>query len=423
MKFKELTIQEYENFATQCVGRFYLNSSKMIELKKNNGWETYYVGVVDDEDHVLAAAGFSKVPVMRFYHYAYAQRGILCDFNDHALTTFFTEKLKKYIASHDMAYMRMDPYVEYQQLDEDGQVVKDGWNNQAMIDFLASIGYEHQGFFKGWPEDRQVRYMVVMDLDDLSEEDIVANYEPNTRRTIVRAKKMGVKTKELDLNHLEPFMELMDYTAKKRNFTDMGLEAYQNQMRALGSDHAKVIVSYLDTAEVHEKNTKDLADIQKEQEKTNAILAKNPNSKKMNRRKKEELERIAQIERWEKTTNELEAKYGKEIILSGAYFVIYDGEMDYISSGSYDELRKYSGPYVIQDQAILTAKRLGLHRYNFTGTSGIFNEDGPDYGVFLFKKHLGGRPIELMGDFDLVCDPKMMKKIHRMQSVTHILRK
>ena len=201
MKFKELTIQEYENFATQCVGRFYLNSSKMIELKKNNGWETYYVGVVDDEDHVLAAAGFSKVPVMRFYHYAYAQRGILCDFNDHALTTFFTEELKKYIASHDMAYMRMDPYVEYQQLDEDGQVVKDGWNNQAMIDFLASIGYEHQGFFKGWPEDRQVRYMVVMDLDDLSEEDIVANYEPNTRRTIVRAKKMGVKTKELDLNH------------------------------------------------------------------------------------------------------------------------------------------------------------------------------------------------------------------------------
>ena len=32
MKFKELTIQEYENFATQCVGRFYLNSCKMIGL-------------------------------------------------------------------------------------------------------------------------------------------------------------------------------------------------------------------------------------------------------------------------------------------------------------------------------------------------------------------------------------------------------
>ena len=423
MKFKELTIQEYEDFATHCAGRFYLNSSKMIELKKQNGWETYYVGVVDDANQVLAAAGFSKVPVMRFYHYAYAQRGILCDFHDPELTTFFTEALKKYIADHGMAYLRMDPYVEYQQLDDDGQVVENGWNHQAMMDFLASLGYAHQGFFKGWPEDRQVRYMVVMDLDDLSEDDIVANYEPNTRRTIARAKKMGVKTKELDLDHLDPFMELMDYTAKKRHFTDMGLAAYQNQIRTLGSDHAKVIVSYLDTVEVHEKNAKDLADIQKEQEKTNAILAKNPNSKKMNRRQKEELERIAQIERWEQTTKELEAKYGKEIILSGAYFVIYDGEMDYISSGSYDELRKYSGPYVIQDQAIRTAKRLGLHRYNFTGTSGIFNEEGPDYGVLLFKKHLGGRHIELLGDFDLVCDPKMMKNINRMQNLKHVFKK
>ena len=423
MKFTELTIQDYESFATCQKGSYYLNSSKMIELKKKNGWDTYYVGIVVDNNTILAAAGFCAVPIARKYKYAYAPRGILCDFNNYELTSFFTQELKKYIAQNGMAYLRMDPYIEYQELDVNGHVVEGGWNNQAMIDFLQSLGYQHKGFTTGQNADSQTRYMVVLDLDGKNKEDIVAGFEPNTRRTILRTEKLGVKTKQLSPESLDEFMKLMDFTAQKRNFTDMGMEAYQNQMEAFGLENAKVVVSYLDTQGVHDKNKEDLKVIQKEMEETDRLLAENPRSKKMNRRKNEELERIKQIERLEKETSDLEAQYGKEIILSAAYFVIYDGEMYYISSGSYDQFRKYNGPYYIQYHAILEALDRGCHRYNFTGTSGIFDESADDYGVFEFKKRLGGRPIELLGEFELVCDLKIMKKIQRIQTLKKLIKR
>ena len=103
--------------------------------------------------------------------------------------------------------------------------------------------------------------------------------------------------------------------------------------------------------------------------------------------------------------------------------MIYDGEMYYISSGSYDQFRKYNGPYYIQYHAILEALDRGCHRYNFTGTSGIFDESADDYGVFEFKKRLGGRPIELLGEFELVCDLKIMKKIQRIQTLKKLIKR
>lgn len=422
MIFKVLSADEYEQFALKHPGRYYINSSKMLELKKENGWEVFYTGVCDEDGKLLAAAGFSKVPVAGLYHYAYAQRGILCDFNDHALLAFFTEELKKFLKEHKMAYMRMDPYVEYQQLNTDGSVAEGGFNNQAMIDELKRLGYEHLGFTKNYTADSQVRYMVVLDLEDKDEKAITAGYEPNTRRTINRAKKFGVEIEECDPDHLDEFMKLMEFTSEKRHFADLGLSTYQSQMRAFGKDNAKVWLAVLNTKKLIEINLSDRTAVEQEMEKTEAALEKTPNNGKMIRRKKEEEERISQINKIIAETEELEKTYGQRIILSGAYFVIYDDEMCYISSGSYDELRKYCGPYLIQDAAIHLALSRGCRRYNFTGTSGIFDESADDFGVFEFKRKLGGRPIELIGEFRLDADPLMVKKINALLKLKKLIR-
>lgn len=422
MIFKVLSAAEYEQFTLNHPGRYYINSSKMLELKKENGWEVFYTGVCDEEGKLLAAAGFSKVPVAGLYHYAYAQRGILCDFNDHALLAFFTEELKKFLKEHKMAYMRMDPYVEYQQLNTDGSVTEGGFSNQAMIDELKRLGYEHLGFTKNYTADSQVRYMVVLDLDDKDEKAITAGYEPNTRRTINRAKKFGVEIEECDPDHLDEFMKLMEFTSEKRHFADLGLATYQSQMRAFGKDNAKVWLAVLNTPKLIDINRSDLAAVEEEMKKTEAALEKTPNNGKMIRRKKEEEERISQITKMIAETEELEKTYGQRIILSGAYFIIYDDEMYYISSGSYDELRKYCGPYLIQDEAIHLALNRGCRRYNFTGTSGIFDESADDFGVFEFKRKLGGRPIELIGEFRLDADPAMVRKINALLKLKKLIK-
>lgn len=423
MQFKVLSPDEYEAFAVNHPDRYYISSSKMIELKKKNGWHTYYCGVSDDAGNILAAAGFSKVPAARLFHYAYAQRGILCDFRNRELTAFFTEELKKFLKENGMAYMRMDPYIEYRQLDSFGNIDEGGFCNQQIIDDLEALGYEHLGFTKNYTEDTQVRYMVVLDLEGKSEKDIEAGYEANTRRTINRAKKLGVEIEECGCDHLEEFMKLMEFTSEKRHFTDLGLETYRSQMQAFGPDHAKVWLAVLDTQKLIAMSRSDLEAVMKESEKTDAALLKTPNNGKMIRRRKEEEERISQLNRIISETEQLEKERGSRIVLSGAYFVIYDDEMYYISSGSYDDLRKYCGPYLIQDTAIRLALNRGCRRYNFTGTSGIFDESADDFGVFEFKRKLGGRPIELIGEFRLVADPSMLHKIDAVNRLKGLLRR
>lgn len=421
MQFKVLNAAEYEAFAATHPGRYYINSSRMLELKRNNGWEVYYTGVTDDSGKILAAAGFSKVPAARFFHYAYAQRGILCDFRNHELTAFFTEELKKFLKANGMAYLRMDPYVEYQQLDTDGSPTEGGFCNQDIIDYLGTLGYRHLGFTKNYTADSQVRYMVVLDLEGKTEKDIEAGYEPNTRRTIVRAKKFGIEIVECDPDHLQDFMKLMEFTSEKRHFIDLGEESYKAQMRAFGPDNAKIWLAVLDTGKLIRMNQKDLQEVLEESKKTDAALEKTPNNGKMLRRKKEEEERVKQINKMIHETEELQKERGERIVLSGAYFVIYDDEMYYISSGSYDELRRYCGPYLIQDTAIRLALERGCRRYNFTGTSGIFSPEADDFGVYEFKRKLGGRPIELLGEFTLTADPSAMKKIEAVNRLKHFL--
>ncbi len=421
MQFREIPPAEYESFALQHPGRYYINSSIMIELKKKNGWNTYYCGVTDDDGKLLAAAGFSAVPAARRYHYAYAQRGILCDFEDHALTKFFTEHLQSFCKAHGMAYLRMDPYYEYQELTQDGAVREGGFCRQNVIDDLQSMGWQHQGFYKGVQGDSQVRYMVVLDLEDKTVDQLVSAFDPKTRRNIKRAQKLGVQIRELDPAHLDEFMKLMEFTSEKRNYEDMGLEAYRSQLEAFGPEHAKVLISYLNMDHFHEMIDIERQQVNAELAKAEELLQETPGGMKATKRKNDALELLKQIDARQQETDELEEKYGKEIILSAAYFVMYDDEMYYISSGSYDAFRKYNGPYFIQNYAIAEAKKHGCRRYNFTGTSGIFDESADDYGVFEFKRRFNGRPIELVGEFILPCDHAMMKKIHALTGLKKLL--
>ncbi len=421
MRFCEITPEQYEAFALTHPGRYYINSSKMIELKKKNGWNTYYTAVTDDDGKILAAAGFSAVPAARRYHYAYAQRGILCDFENHELTAFFTKNLQSFCKTHGMAYLRMDPYYEYQELTQDGAVREGGFCRRGVIDDLASMGWKHQGFYKGTVGDSQVRYMVVLDIADKTIDQLVMDFDPKTRRNIKRAEKLGVQIREMDPDHLEEFMKLMEFTSEKRNYEDMGLQAYRNQMEAFGPEHAKVIVSYLNMDHFHEMIDAERAEVNAELAKCDELLAETPGGAKATKRRNTALDLMKQIDAREEETNRLEKEYGKEIILSAAYFVIYDDEMYYISSGSYDAFRKYNGPYFIQNHAIAYAKEHGCIRYNFTGTSGVFDESGDDYGVFEFKRRFNGRPIELIGEFILPCDPSMMHKIQALTGLKKLL--
>ena len=93
------------------------------------------------------------------------------------------------------------------------------------------------------------------------------------------------------------------------------------------------------------------------------------------------------------------AKRGKKIIAAGI-FSFFGETAVYLHGASDYNSRQLMAPYLLQWQAILEAKKLGLKYYDF---GGIDAQKWP--GVTRFKRGFGGREITHPGAFDLVFRP------------------
>lgn len=400
MEFLEITEQEYDRFARKHRYRNFLNSSIAINIKRASGWSISFVGV-REHGEILAATGLVFIPCMKSYFYAYAQRGFLIDYQDKALLNFFHEALCAYLKKKKVIYLKIDPYVQYREHDIDGNLVEGGFYHPYVIDNLSSLGYLHQGFTTGFQDNSQVRWTFVLSLDGKDEKQLLAEMDHQTRWSINKTMKQGVKVRQLAFEELSVFKEIMDYASSTRQFHDMPFEQYQRQIRAYGEENAKVMMAYLDVDEMIEKIQIDLKKEEDELATIQAVLKETPNSKKYKKKEKVQLEAIALLHTRQKEMDDFQQNYGKMIPIAASYFILYEDELVYVSSGAYDTFRKYNGPYAIQWYMMKFALAHGIKRYNFYGTSGDFHEDAIDYGVFQFKKGFNGVVEEYVGDFIL----------------------
>lgn len=400
MEFLEISEQDYDYFARKHPYRNFLNSSTAINIKQASGWTISFVGVCEHGE-LLAATGLIFIPCMKAYFYAYAQRGFLIDYQDKALLDFFHEELCFYLKKKKVVYLKIDPCVQYQEHDINGNLVEGGFHHQYVIDNLTSLGYVHQGFTTGFQDNSQVRWMFVLSLEGKTEEQLLAEMDHQTRWSVNKTIKQGVKVRQLAFDELSIFKEIMEYTASTRKFHDMPFEQYQRQIRAYGEENAKVMMAYLDVDEILKRILEDLKKEEMELHAIQDVLKETPNSKKYVKKEKVQQEAIALLHNRQKEMENFQQVYGKIIPIAASYFILYEDELIYVSSGAYDTFRKYNGPYAIQWHMMKYALAHGIKRYNFYGTSGDFHEDAIDYGVFEFKKGFNGVVEEYVGDFIL----------------------
>ena len=400
MEFSVLTKQEYHSFARQHRYRNYLNSYYAFEVKEAYGFDNHFVGV-KEKGKILCAAGISLSPLWKVFRYAYAQRGFLIDYQDTQLLSFFTKELKRYLKQRKVIFLRMDPYVPYQEHDEDGAIVEDGFHHQYVIDHMKANGYSHQGFTTGFTTDSQVRWMMVLDLNDKSETQLWKALNQRTRWSIHKAEKLGVEVRALTEDEMDKFYEMVEYAAFTRHFSNLPLSHYQKQREIYGSERAKFLMAYIDCEKTRSRLNDILAAQLDEMDRIQKVLTEMPNSKKYKNKKAAQQELIDASNKQRKELDQLEKQYGTIIDIAAAYFLLYEDELVYVASGAYDAFRSFHGPYAIQWCMIKEAIRLGISRYNFYGTSGNFQKDADDYGVYLFKKGFHAGVEELVGDFIL----------------------
>ena len=67
----------------------------LTNFKKKNNWDSFYIGLKDNNKIVAAALLLKKeLPIIKKNMF-YSPRGFLIDYNDYELLKEFTEKIKK----------------------------------------------------------------------------------------------------------------------------------------------------------------------------------------------------------------------------------------------------------------------------------------------------------------------------------------
>lgn len=403
MEFCLLNKDEYIKFSEKHPYRNFLNLVESLETKKYSGWKIEFVGVKSDGE-ILAATALTSISIMRFYRYYYAQRGFLVDYRDEELLKFFVSKIKAFAKKNKALYLKVDPYIIYKERDNEGALVEGGEDNSYVIDALKQLGFRHKGFTVGYDDVSQARWLYSLYIDGRSEDEIYKQFDEQTRWSINKTVKQGIKIRELPLEEIDIYTKMMDETAERRGFPGRSHDFYKKFTEIYG-DRCKLLLAYLDLDEYLITLDEEKMKLNKELESIEAKLLETPNNKKTKNKKRVTEEAIDVNMRKCREAGELKEKHGNILNMASACFTVYDNEIVYLFSGTDNRFRGYNAPYAIQWWMIRYAIKNGINRYNFYGISGDFNKESPDYGVYGFKKGFNGVVEELIGDFIMPIRP------------------
>ena len=399
MEFVTLNEEEFLEFSKNSPYTSFFQMPLWAEVKKDNGWNSYYVGLKDNESIVAATLLLSK-KIKFFKNMFYAPRGFLLDYNDLEVLEEFTNGIKKFLKDKDALFLKINPYVDYQGRTVDGEVIPDTARDDLMSKF-KELGFVHNGFYidQDKKTDLEPRWISVLDLEDISSiDEAYKNMRSSTKWRINNSRKNCLEIIEANKDNLFEFKNLMKHTAERREFVDRPLSYYQNMFSILDkNDLVKVLLVKINFKELLELSNKNL------EENNKKIEELKDNSRKEKQLKELELEHerlVEKIKVLEDTINE----NGESKIIAGGWYMLYGREINYLFGASYKQFMKYNSQYLLQYEMIKYAIDNGYKAFNFYGIDGNFNEDSKGYGLFDFKRGFNACVHELVGEFDLVID-------------------
>lgn len=397
MKLTELDRQEFSDFSKNNPQALFFQTPYWIEIKEQNHWSGKIVGFKEN-GQILAATVllFKKVPVLNA-RFAYAPRGFLLDYSDFGLLEEFTKEIKAYLKKQHVFFLKINPYVDYQLRDVDGNIIPDT-ENDALIEKLRELGYIHNGFYIDMDskKDLEPRWISVLDIDGKSFDELYKNMRSGTKWGISNSKKNFISIIEADEGRIIDFKNLMVHTAERRGFIDRPLSYYQEMYKVLKEENAvKVLLAEIDfkallesSREKFDKNAARLEKIKDNPKKANEYRETQDQQKTLETR-------ISDLE-------ENIREYGEKKVIAGGWYIMHGKEIVYLFGASYKPFMKYNSQYLLQKVMIEYAIDNGYDRFNFYGIDGNFSKESTEYGLFDFKRGFGAVVHELIGEFDLI---------------------
>lgn len=413
MKFELLDEGEYEAFARKWPNASFLQAASMAHRRERDGWAPRFVGVRAGDGALKGVAHLSVRPVFMGYTDIECQQGPLVDFDDTETVRFFLREIRAYAASLKAMTLLINPNVAANHRDGDAAILADGYDSGKYLLAFTDAGYTHLDNVEIDKDPWLMRWYFYKDFSNIhSEDDLMNSFAQQTRWSVRKALKSGVRVRQIDESGLETFYGMLVATSERRSFSTRSLDYFRSLMKIYDSEDVQYLVAELPLDEY-------MTNLEAQRDDAERDAAQHdPESTE---KKERTAHRVAleAVNHYSKKLAEAEelAKEHKVLLLAVGVFIIYSDSMTYFVSGADTTYRAFCAPYALQWHAMNYARERGLRLYNFYGTRGDFSGHREQQGVYEFKKGFGGYAEEQIGYFEATPHPIVNAARHLIQKI------
>ena len=329
MKMTDELLKEYTEFCINHKRSHILQSAQWGKVK--SAWTNEFVIVRDACGKIEGTMSIliRKIPMFPCT-FMYAPRGPVCDLHNKEVLKKITDGAKEIAKQYNAMTLKIDTDTPADDLE--------------YASIMKELGYKLKNDYYNL-EGVQARFLMRVDLENKTEEELLAGFHHKTRYNIRVAQKKGVQIKIGTREDIPTFFNLMKTTGERDGFVIRDIDYFYRMYDALG-EYCRIFLAYAGEDE-----------------------------------------------------NNLEC-------VSGTMAGLYGNKCLYLYGASGNKYRNYMPNYLIQWEMIRWSLENGCTVYDLRGVPGIIeDENNPIYGLYKFKKGFAGQATEMIGEFDLAIKP------------------
>lgn len=381
-----MTIFEFDEFSkNHPLGSYHQTSSYGMLMSENN-YDYELIGMIDDNDNVVAASLILIKKIGLFFRYGYAPKGFLIDYSDTKLVKEFCELLKKRYYKKNLVFIKINPEIAIGTLTKNVIQYND---NKNIIKDLESIGFKKlidNKFF----ESMLPKYNAALNLKEFT----IEKADKRTRNKVRKSEKKGfslVKGDRKDIDIIYKFIK------SKKNASIVHYYNYYNVFSK--TDNIDIFLVKLDFQAALESAKKNY---EKELTRNNYLV-----NKFMNNNSTENLKKKMDSDHILEGINNDIAYLTKRLAdkteeyVAGAITIKFKNRVNILISGYNTQYKQFNPNYYLHYQLIEYYKN-DYDYLDLNGLTGDFSDENPYKGLNEFKLGFNPSAFELIGELDLI---------------------
>ena len=397
MKLKNLSSFEFDKYAEAHPLGSYHQTSNYAELAKLQGYTCDFLGLVDDNDIIQAAALILTKKIGLFNRYGYSPKGFLVDYYNPTLLQEFVDKVKNYYGQKNFAFIKINPEISIGSLDYENKTIK--YNKNQMIEStLKGLGFKklegHHHFETKLPQFNAIQILKNTNLNTLSK---------NTRNKIKKATRLGMKLvegKKDDIAILYNFI---------KNKKEQPIDHYFNYYNAFSKDNSiDIMLVEIDFEECLINLRERYEEEMLINEKLTNLSTNNPS--KENLIKKQESDSILSSIKDNITFATNHLTQNRKEYIAGAITIKYRNRVNILISGYNKSFSRFCPNYFLH-YALINHYKDDYDYIDLNGITGDFSEENPYKGLDEFKKGFNPLAFVYIGEYDYIINEDLYKNM------------